>query len=76
MPEFRDKEALQILSFFKKACVSESDLELEHFYELLELTEKGSTERAQVIQELFWSQGLPSSNYLHAAINAKVDKNN
>lgn len=67
-PELRDKEAVQIQSMFKKARVSECDLALEHFHELLELTEEGSRERAQVIQEFLWSQGMPSSNYLRSML--------
>jgi hypothetical protein len=62
-PILSQKEAIQIQSMFKKARVSTDDLALEHFYELLEETSDGTQERAQVVREFLWSQGL-SSSYL------------
>lgn len=62
--KFCDKESVQIQKKFKSSHVSGVSLAVEHFHELLELTPNGSRERAQVIQEFFWSQNLPKSNYL------------
>jgi hypothetical protein len=62
--EYRDKESVQIQKKFKTDHVSGTSLAMEHFHELLELTPSGSRERAQAIQEFFYSQNLPKSNYL------------
>jgi hypothetical protein len=61
---FRYKESVQVQKKFKSSHVTGTSLALEHFHELLELTPSGSRERAQAIQEFFWSQNLPKSNYL------------
>ena len=59
------KEAVQIQRAFKKARVSNSDLALEHFHELLDETAPASQERAQVIREFMWSKGFPISDNSH-----------
>ena len=59
------KEAVQIQRAFKKARVSNGDLALEHFHELLDETAPASQERAQVIREFIWSKGFPISDNSH-----------
>jgi hypothetical protein len=60
------KEADFVMQAFKKQFVTpvESFLAYEHFNAMLEDTEVGSRERAQVIQTFFRANDLPDTSYL------------